>query len=62
MLNDIPLASWLVVGVIAILGVALVVGTVTFDQFKDFLISVGTLAGGAGVLGEARNRAGHGKR
>lgn len=58
-LNKIPLAS--ILAVLAAVGgvIALVSGSISYDEF---LIGLGVTTGGAGVLGEARNRAGHGTK
>jgi hypothetical protein len=59
LLNKLPLAS--VLAVLAAVGgvIALASGSISYDEF---LIGLGVTTGGAGVLGEARNRAGHGVR
>jgi hypothetical protein len=57
MLNDLPVAT--LVAIAAIVGgiIALINGSIDFDQF---LIGIGATTAGAGVLGHARNGAGHG--
>lgn len=59
MLDDLPLAS--VIAIAAIVGgiIALIDGSIDFEQF---LVGIGATTAGAGVLGEARNRAGKGVR
>lgn len=59
MLDNIPLAS--VIAIAAIVGgiIALIDGSIDFEQF---LVGIGATTAGAGVLGEARNRAGKGVR
>lgn len=59
MLDDLPLAT--LIAVAAIVGgiIALIGGDITFEQF---LVGIGATTAGAGVLGEARNRAGKGVR
>ena len=59
-LDNVPLASLLVVIVTVTMCVLLLIDNITYDQFKEFLIGVGALSGGAGVLGYARNGAGRG--
>lgn len=58
-LNDIPLAS--IIAVAAVIGglIALASGDI---NYQEFLIGIGATTAGAGVLGEARNRAGRGVR
>lgn len=58
-LDNLPVAT--LIAIAAIIGgiVALAGGDITFDQF---LVGIGASSAGAGVLGEARNRAGKGVR
>ncbi len=58
-LNDIPLAS--VIAVAAVIGglIALIAGDISFEEF---LVGIGATTAGAGILGQARNGAGHGVR
>ncbi len=58
-LDQIPLAT--VVAVAGIIGaiIALINNSITFEQF---MISIGALSGGAGVLGVARAQSGKGVR
>jgi hypothetical protein len=57
MFDNIPLAT--VIALAAIVGgiIALISGSI---DYQEFLIGIGVTTGGAGVLGEARNRAGRG--
>ncbi len=59
MLDDLPIAT--LIAIAAIVGgiIALAGGDITFEQF---LVGIGATTAGAGVLGEARNRAGKGVR
>lgn len=56
-LNDVPMAT--VVTIAAIVGglIALVTDSIDFEQF---LLGIGATTAGAGILGVARNGAGHG--
>ncbi len=58
-LDRIPLAT--VVALAGIVGaiIALANGSIDFEQF---MVSIGAVTGGAGVLGHARNGAGRGTR
>lgn len=57
LLNDLPLAT--IIAVVGIIGalIALINGSIDFEQF---MLSIGAVSGGAGVLGHARNGASHG--
>jgi len=58
-LDNLPVAT--LIAVAAIIGgiIALAGGDISFDEF---LVGIGATTAGAGVLGEARNRAGKGVR
>jgi hypothetical protein len=58
-LDDIPLAT--VITLVGILGavIALIAGSI---DFEEFMLAIGATTGGAGVLGLARNGAGTGLR
>lgn len=58
-LNDIPLAT--VIAVASIIGGVIALANGSID-FQEFLIGIGAASAGAGVLGHARNGAGHGVR
>jgi hypothetical protein len=56
-LNNIPLAS--VIAVAAVIGGIIALANGSID-FQEFLVGIGATTAGAGVLGHARNGAGHG--
>lgn len=57
MLNNIPVAT--LVSIAAIIGGIIALANGSID-FEGFLVGIGATTAGAGVLGHARNGAGHG--